>query len=326
MEMGSNENKETKQKNTKLRRSTMNATKLTMIGLAAAAIVFGGCSRDNRVTGPGTIADQELDEAQFEFVTPAVNENAAARIAAESFETPVERIGFEATVGKVEVEGGCWYLENEKGVTYTPHFESSAPSLYVGKRLHVFGYIDRNLSSYCMIGPVFTIEKYENLYRDNNEISVDDFSEAADKANRSAAAEFKATDAAAVTEEAGIEETSKSAAAAEETGRSASNAANSKETVDADGTSQADLTILRGFYGSSEKGCFYLYNEKGILAELYFTQKRCPNIQNGALIAVKGGFSLLAWSPCQLAQLFNVEKFQVLDGNDFLAQDGQDGK
>ncbi len=271
----------------------MNATKLTLIGLAAATIVFSGCSRDNRVTGPSEGAYPDIDKDQVELITLTETESNSARISISSFEQQVKRISFEAVVKRSEVEGGCWYLETREGNRYTPHFESNAPKLYVGRQIYVSGYIDQNMSSYCMIGPVFTIEKYANLTRRQDENTVGMKSEAAKNGSESATVD------------------------AEENGsQSAATDGNSEETVDAAGASQADRTILRGFFGISEKGCFYLYNEKGIIAELYFTQKICPNIQDGDLIAVKGDYSLLTWSPCQLARLFNVEKFQVLKSND----------
>jgi|GEM_PF-5067503 len=282
-------NEETKTTNTQLRRITMNATKLTMIVFSAAAIFIGGCSKDNQITGPGNVENLEVPA---DFTTTVDAENNTARIAVRSDDQKIERKDFEATVKKSNVEGGCWYLENVEFARYTPYFEENAPKFYVGLKLHVSGYIDENMSSYCMIGPVFHIEKYKILSRDEHTPTADIMTETAEKAAaRSAAAD-----------------------------------ADKYAPASIDAKSQSALTVLKGYYGTNKEGCMYISDDKEIIAELHFNQQICPNIQNGTLIAVKGEYSLLTWSPCQLAPLFNVDKFQVLNGNDLVAKSGREGK
>ena len=268
----------------------MNATRLTMIVFSTAAVVISGCSGDSRVTGPGT--DDFLDRDQVELTTPAETENDAARLAVESQEQKIERVSFEVTAKKSDVEGGCWYLETADGVRYTPYFEANAPRLYAGKRFFVHGYVDGNLNSFCMIGPVFRIEKYMIL-------SGEEY---------------------APTSDIDLESTEKA------TARSASGEADTDVLADVDAESRGDKTALKGYYFSNDEGCIYISDEKGVIVELHFTWLKCPNIQDGTLIAVEGEYSLLTWSPCQLAPLFNVDKFQVLEENHLVAQDGREGK
>ena len=70
----------------------------------------------------------------------------------------------------------------------------------------------------------------------------------------------------------------------------------------------------------------YITNGKEIIAELHFTQRICPNIPNGTLIAVKGDYSLLTWSPCALAPLFNVDTYEVFEKDNRIAEAGVAGK
>jgi len=292
MKTNQRNNEENETPNAQLRRRTMNATKLTMIVFSATAIIIGGCSSDNRVTGPGNAVIPDIDKDLVESTAPAETENNAARIALGSVDQKIERIGFEATVKKSNVEGGCWYLETIEFARYTPYFEANAPKLYVGKKILVFGYVDQNMSSYCMIGPVFHIEKYKNLSRDEHAPTADVKTESAEKAS----AKSTAADA------------------------------DKYAPASIDAKSQGDKTALKGYYFSNDEGCTYISDRKGIIAELHFNWLKCPYIQNGTIIAVQGEYSLLTWSPCQLAPLFNVEKYQVLEGNHLVETDGREGK
>lgn len=267
----------------------MNATKLTMIVFSATAIFLAGCSGDNGVTGPGNVEDPEINA---DLTTTVETENHAARIAVRSDDQKIERMDFEATLKRSEVEGGCWYLETREYTRYTPYFEESAPVLRVGLRLEVFGYIDENMNSYCMIGSVFHIEKYKILSRDELTPAFDFHMGSVE----------------------------------EDAARSMMPDAEIYAPASIDAGSQDELTVLKGYYGSNDEGCMFISNGKEIIAELHFTQRICPNIPDGKMIAVKGEYSLLTWSPCQLAPLFNVEKFQVLNSSDSVAKDGSAGK
>jgi hypothetical protein len=312
MNTAQHENKENKTTNTQLRRNAMNAKKLTLVALSAAAIIIGGCSRDNRITAPDNAVMEEEMALPMEFDTQIDSENSAARIAIGSFDQKIERDDFVVTVKKSEVEGGCWYLEDVKFVRYTPYFENNAPKLYVGQRLHVFGYIDENMSSYCMIGSVFHIEKYKILSRGESRLTSEMTTEIVlDFAGHSAVADANIHDM--------------TAAAA---GQAAADDADAYDPAAGSAGTHSDLTTLKGYYFSNDEGCIYISDRKEIIAELHFTwlKLQCPNIQNGTLIAVQGEYSLLTWSPCQLAPLFNVEKFKVLEENHVIAKDGRAGK
>ncbi|UCC80163.1 MAG: hypothetical protein JSW64_02035 [Candidatus Zixiibacteriota bacterium] len=281
--------KETKKQNTHLRRSTMNATKLTMIVFSATAILLGGCSRDNRVTGPGNVENSEINA---DLTTTVETENHAARIAVRSEEQKIERMGFAATVKKSEVEGGCWYLETVRFTRYTPYFEESAPGLRVGLKLEVYGYVDENMNSYCMIGQVFRIEKYKILSRDEYEPTFDFHMRNAD----------------------------------EDAARSTMPDADIYAPASIDAEPKDAKTTLKGYFFRNDEGCIYISDGKEIIVELHFMQKKLPVIPNGRMIAVEGEYSLLAWSPCQLAPLFYVESLHLLDGSDLVAKDGSAGK
>jgi hypothetical protein len=285
-------NEEIKTTNTQLRRKTMKTAKFTMIVLSATAIFLGGCSGDNRVTAPDDFTIDEELAFTMESDKQLEAENNAARIATESYGQEIEREDFTATVYKSEVEGGCWYLENVEFARYTPYFEGNAPRLHVGQNLHVFGYVDKNMSSFCMIGPVFHIEKYKILSGNENRLTSEIDTELV----------------------------------YDVVGQPAVGNADVYRPVAEDAVSHSATTILKGYYGTSKEGCMYITDGREIIVELNFNQRICPNIRNGSLIAVKGEYSLLAWSPCQLAPLFNVEKFQVLVENDLAAKDASAGK
>jgi hypothetical protein len=157
-----NNNEETKTTNTQLRRSTMNATKLTMIVFAATAIVIGGCSSDNRITGPGNAVVPDIDKDLVENVSPAETENNAGRIAVRGNESAVEHLTIVAEVFRTDVEKGCWYLTSESGDNYTPVTPKSL-SLELGMKLKASGYIDKNIQFFCGNGPAFVIEDYDIL-------------------------------------------------------------------------------------------------------------------------------------------------------------------
>lgn len=274
----------------------MKATIFAMIAFSAAAIVLSGCSGDNRVTGLGNSDTPEIDKNLVETTTPAVTENNAARIALNSFNQEIKRIGFEATVKKSDVEGGCLYLETGKTERYTPYFEESTPGLRVGQQLYVSGYVDENMSSYCMIGPVFHVEKYTLLWRNDYGSEV--------------GAEAKSADAASAS-------TATAGTAAADGG--------SHDAASDDAASRDDLTALTGYYFTNDEGCEYITDGKDITAELQFNWVKAPLIPNGTLISVRGEYSLLTWSPCLLAQLFYVEEFEALDSNHYVAEDGRAG-
>jgi predicted small secreted protein len=128
----------------------MNATKLTIIVLAAAAVMFSGCSTDNRVLGPGSDfqsgkAIETLNRTGFD-----TNESAPG----------TKYLTIVAKVLRVDIEGGCWYLQAEDGKTYTP-LSPEDLTLETGLKLKAKGYIDENIQFFCGNGPAFVIEDYE---------------------------------------------------------------------------------------------------------------------------------------------------------------------
>jgi hypothetical protein len=63
MKIDQHNNEENKTTNTQTRRSTMKGSKLTMIIFSLAAFIMGGCSGDNRVTGPDKAVVAAADPA-----------------------------------------------------------------------------------------------------------------------------------------------------------------------------------------------------------------------------------------------------------------------
>jgi len=132
-------------KNLYLRRSTMKATRLTLIGLAVAALIIGGCSQDNRILDPNV-----------------ESESNAARIAVRDDGSAQEQLSITARVLRTEVEGGCWYLSTENGDSYTP-LPPKSLTLKLGMVLKAEGYVDKNIVFFCGFGPAFVIEEYKIL-------------------------------------------------------------------------------------------------------------------------------------------------------------------
>ena len=272
-----------KEENIRLRRKIMNSTKLIVAAFAAVAVVAGGCSVDHSITGSGADVSGDFESSQVNLAKSSIGEDINIGLSADNQEQKIDRINFEATVKKSEVEGGCWYLETDDAVRYTPYFESGGAKLIVGQRLEVYGYIDVNMSSYCMIGDVFHVEKYTNVARNDEKITGESESQTSGMAAGGGGA--VATSAA--------DENKPAAGAA--------------ESADAQGSAD----VLKGYFGVTDEGCYFIEDGREVIAELYFVQRICPNIQKGASIMVEGSYSLLTWSPCQMAPLFNVEEFQV---------------
>ncbi|UCC78836.1 MAG: hypothetical protein JSW64_11200 [Candidatus Zixiibacteriota bacterium] len=134
----------------------MNATRLTIIALAAAAVMFSGCSTDNRVLSPGTDSQSETG------INPLNRPGLDPRLELDSNESAPEQQHFVivAKVQRIDIEGGCWYLQADDGNNYTP-YSSEGLVLEAGLKLKAEGYIDENIQYFCGRGPVFVIEKYE---------------------------------------------------------------------------------------------------------------------------------------------------------------------
>lgn len=162
MKSNQQNNQQTKNQKPLLRRKAMKATRLTMIGIAAAAIIFGGCSRDNRITGPGSGAEQDINKVQNELTVKTDAQNNAARMDAEDDVSKLERFFIVAEVFRTDVEGGCFYLTEESGDNYTPVTPKSL-SLSLGMVLEAAGYIDKDIQFFCGNGPAFVIEEYKIL-------------------------------------------------------------------------------------------------------------------------------------------------------------------
>ncbi len=260
--------------NTQLRRKAMKLARLIAIVFSTAAFVASGCSRDGQPVGPSSDFSGDVGKVQDPEVVLAQEDINSPHMPAESHEEGNMRLRLEVTVGKSEVEGGCWYLETAEGTRYEPYFGEDSPGLRVGRKLLVAGYVDMNIGTICMIGPLFVVEKYK-------EISAEPIMRGL------MPVEIRGNESAAL-------------------------AAGGSRSAEDDEWAPADWITLAGYYGSNDEGCLYIYNEKGIIAELSFVDQICPNISNGAPIVVVGSYSLLTWSPCQLAPLFNVEKYEVI--------------
>lgn len=251
------------------RRYVMSASRFTLIGLMAIAVMVAGCS-EKSIVGP--------DQAE-NFSGKAIKSGPRAEeLDHQAMDNGSKRIykTLLVTAHKVDVEGGCWYIKEEGGKVFEPAFNEKCVNLKEGMKLKVYGWVDLGLASYCMIGPIFRIEHYTIL-------PVNDGTASTLKRSDSYMSSGKAADVVA-----------------------------KKSTANTD-KQPAPSDALRGFYNATEEGCMFIENKKGVIAELNFTKGVCPNIAKGALITVWGSYSLLAWSPCQLAPVFNVNTFEVVD-------------
>jgi hypothetical protein len=151
-----NQKRKERQRNNPLRRNTMNSIKLTIIALAAAAVMFSGCSTDNRVLGPGT--DFQSETGINDLSRPGSDSDSEF----DSNESAPEQEHFVivAKVQRIDIEGGCWFLQADDGNTYTP-ISPEGLVLETGLKLKAEGYIDENIQFFCGNGPAFVIEKYE---------------------------------------------------------------------------------------------------------------------------------------------------------------------
>jgi hypothetical protein len=157
-------NKKTAEKkmNLQLRRKTMTTVKLTIIALSAAAVVFSGCSTDNRIAGPEYDSNLEIDNKLAELNSVTLNSGSAARVAVRDSDSDREAESFSiiAKVQRLDVENGCWYLLSDNGDTYTP-VSFMDLILESDMMLKATGYIDNNIQFFCGNGPAFVIESYE---------------------------------------------------------------------------------------------------------------------------------------------------------------------
>lgn len=260
--------------NTQLRRKAMKFARLIAIVFSTAAFAASGCSRDGRPVRPSSDFSGNVGKTQAPEVVLTQDEINSPDMQSESRDAGNKRLSMEVTLQRSEVEGGCWYLETAKGTRYEPYFGEDSPGFRVGKKLLVSGYVDTNLNTFCMIGPVFKVEKYK---------------------------EISAESIMSILQPADIQEK-----------KSAASVTGGSWSAGDDNWAEDNWITLKGYFGSNDEGCPYIYNEKGVIAELNFVDQVCPNIRKGASIIVTGSYSLLAWSPCMMATLFNVEKYKVI--------------
>ena len=141
-------------------KATRKATGLAVMVFSLTAIIIGGCSSDSRVTGPASETIPDIAKDQVELNTFLQNGNNAARIRVENNDSESERFSILAKVQRIDVEGGCWYLESDNGDTYTPVTPENL-ILKQGMKLKANGYIDKEIAFFCGNGPAFVIENYE---------------------------------------------------------------------------------------------------------------------------------------------------------------------
>ena len=81
----------------------MKSRKMIVTGLAAFAAIVAGCSNNSDISGPETNANYSADRTFPE-------------------DEGLKDLKFEATVKWTGIEGGCWYLETDKGERFEPTF------------------------------------------------------------------------------------------------------------------------------------------------------------------------------------------------------------
>lgn len=134
----------------------MNATKLTIIAIALAAVVVGGCSTDNRVLSPGS----DLQSETAINTANRVGSGSGSEFDSNESATELQHLTILAKVQSLDVEGGCFYLQADDGNTYTP-VSGKGLVLESGLKLKAEGYIDKNIQFFCGNGPAFVIENYD---------------------------------------------------------------------------------------------------------------------------------------------------------------------
>jgi hypothetical protein len=141
-------------------KATRKVTGLAVIVFSLTAIIISGCSSDSRITGTETEIYPDIDK-DLVYLNSVLHEgNNAARIIADNNDSESERFSILAKVQRIDVEGGCWYLESNSGDTYTP-VSPDELSLKQGMKLKADGYIDKDIAFFCGNGPAFVIEDYE---------------------------------------------------------------------------------------------------------------------------------------------------------------------
>jgi hypothetical protein len=128
-----NQKRKERQRNNPLRRNTMNR-------VLGPGTDFQSETGINDLNRPGSDSDSEFDS----------NESAPEQ----------KRFVILAKVQRIDIEGGCWFLQADDGNTYTP-LSPEGLVLETGLKLKAEGYIDENIQFFCGNGPAFVIEKYE---------------------------------------------------------------------------------------------------------------------------------------------------------------------
>jgi hypothetical protein len=128
----------------------MNAKRITLAGILMIAIAAAGCSHKGAITGPAGSIEELTSTTTTPVSTPAFKQSHELR----------HWLSFDATIQRTEIEGGCWYLQTDKGERYEADF-GVKHALTPGTKLRVKGYLEPWISSYCMIGPVLRIVDYQ---------------------------------------------------------------------------------------------------------------------------------------------------------------------
>lgn len=128
----------------------MNAMRITLAGVLMIVVAAMGCSHKGVITGPVGPAEEVTSTAGVPTSTPAYRQSVELR----------HWLSFEATLQQKGIEGGCWYLETDKGERYEPDF-GVKHGLAAGMRLRVKGYLEPWIASVCQLGPILRIVDYQ---------------------------------------------------------------------------------------------------------------------------------------------------------------------
>ncbi len=268
----------------------MNAARLTMIGLLAAAFIVGACSRDNRLTGPGTDTRPGI---QMNRSDNNIGPGAWDPEGADTRDTepkPV-RLTIVAKVLRTSTEGGCLYLEADKGETYTPLCPKSL-TLNEGMTLKAEGYVDENIHFFCGNGPTFVIIDYEILKKS---------AWTSDQPTTKRASDFEPSN-------------DKTRDAASDKPKLMTDAAEPVPIIfDNDDTRAASSgTAIEGYTRHTKSGCLMLTTAKNEVYELHSNEPYELLPQDGSYVGVTGYVSSLPYWTCEEATVFNVESITIL--------------
>jgi len=276
---------------------TMNALKISMIGLLAVVFLTVGCSQDKRLTGPASGDLQNPQKAQFEPEDLVYSENLAndelGQTPPDEEQSPSKR---KTIIGKVKAtEGvtGCLYLSTKEGESFTPKTPKSL-SLEIGMVIKAAGYVDESIHFFCGNGPAFVIIDYTVLK--NSDWTSDT---PATHGAETEPAKPQTADAASGNPDLISEP------------KDAVPIIFYDDIIDNEHWKES----LEGYTHYAKGGCLMLTTAKKKVYELRRDKETDILPRDGSYVLVTGSTSLLPYYTCEEATVFNVKSMTILRSN-----------